>query len=1240
MKKRHYIGIALLTILVLLPSVAMYLVVSTNAGLVAITSRLGRIGSTTLRIEGVEGTLLDGYRVAVLDIDHPRVHLRFTKLSGRVRFTPLLWQSIDLPELAVDTALIEARRVTRTGGTWKPRFLPPRWSIHAEKLTLRQGTLVAINGSRFDGSDLTAAAALYAQEVRIYSSDLNLPNMHVTADGRVLAANPIGLVGQLNLNYKIANQPEWVAAARINGDLDKLPLEGEITAPFQAKIKGQANTLTSAWNFIGDTTVQDFDLAAFGGGKVLGKIGGALKIRLDRDGFNGRGELDPAGLAAGRFQVDATGSYADKVVTLRDAQVRHAQSRSLLTGHGTVAIVTGGPQLDLQGTWQDFRWPLRGAEPAARSARGQFSLQGVKPWRVTARGDLVAAQLAPMTVDMRGQLGTDRLIIDSADVGAFDGQSRLQGEVFWSPKQTWSVTGVATGINPAQLRPDVPGRLGFSYAASGTRFAADGDLDLRIERLAGNLRGKTARGGGQARRRNGTEWQFEKVDLQLGTAHLGLDGSLAQERNLRFSLRADDLSLLTPAAKGKLQATGELLGNAEHPVLKLKANGTGFELGEDTLRSFETDVDIDMRDNGTTRGTVTLSDLLYAGRTISRVDIGLTGVAAAHKATIDLRATHLQLAVKASGGYQGAVWKGVIDGFDANDDRDFHVVLDAPAPLQVSRREIKLGSLCLKGDNARLCGALESVAGLWHATADAEQLPLRALTAGLSPDSDYDGTINLEAEAGGGGGDPITGVVHASLRDARLVHRLSNGREERFSFGTGSVDATATASDFALSIGLDAGKAGHIKGQLDGRRNGKDWQGYPIKGSLELETDALSLIDVYFGSIDRAAGRLTTAVTIGGTLGKPSVEGELHIREGEVDQYQINLALRELSFDAKFNGSSLDVAGTVKVGDGMGTMNGQITWRDRQPYGKLHLSGEDLRIVNVPEARIQASPNLDFQIAGRRIDVTGEVALPNARLEPADITNAVLSSGDEMLVGAETVDPGQRLLVVSNITLTLGERVTINTYGLTGRLTGSINARTDESQVSRGSGELQVAEGKYTFYGRNLDIARGRLFFNNGPLADPGIDLRAQKVYPDVTAGVNVRGSLRAPRLTFYSEPAIPQSQIVSLILAGGSLESVQGSNRSGAARNDMLLQGGAILAQQLGNRVGIEDVSVESDLTNETSLVLGKYLSPRLYVSYGISLAEAINTVKLRYTIGDHWTIKTESGKARSADLVYTIQK
>jgi translocation and assembly module TamB len=145
-------------------------------------------------------------------------------------------------------------------------------------------------------------------------------------------------------------------------------------------------------------------------------------------------------------------------------------------------------------------------------------------------------------------------------------------------------------------------------------------------------------------------------------------------------------------------------------------------------------------------------------------------------------------------------------------------------------------------------------------------------------------------------------------------------------------------------------------------------------------------------------------------------------------------------------------------------------------------------------------------------------------------------------------------------------------------------------------------------------------------------------VFPDVTAGINVRGSLQQPRISYFSDPSLTQSQILSLLLAGGSLQSVQ--NRQNGAAAQAIAQGGAILAQQLGSKVGIQDVGLESDLTNDTSLVLGRYLSPRLYVSYGVSLTQQLNTVKLRYTLSDRWTIKTEAGQARGADLVYTIQK
>jgi translocation and assembly module TamB len=83
------------------------------------------------------------------------------------------------------------------------------------------------------------------------------------------------------------------------------------------------------------------------------------------------------------------------------------------------------------------------------------------------------------------------------------------------------------------------------------------------------------------------------------------------------------------------------------------------------------------------------------------------------------------------------------------------------------------------------------------------------------------------------------------------------------------------------------------------------------------------------------------------------------------------------------------------------------------------------------------------------------------------------------------------------------------------------------------------------------------------------------------------------------------------------------------------------MLAAELGQHVGIQEVGVESNLlTNDTSVVLGRYLSPRLYVGYGVSLTQQLNTLKLRYSLGDHWVVRTEVGQARGADLVYTIDK
>jgi translocation and assembly module TamB len=518
------------------------------------------------------------------------------------------------------------------------------------------------------------------------------------------------------------------------------------------------------------------------------------------------------------------------------------------------------------------------------------------------------------------------------------------------------------------------------------------------------------------------------------------------------------------------------------------------------------------------------------------------------------------------------------------------------------------------------------------------------MTAGITPGTEYDGTLSVSVDATGSNGEPWRGSVHAQLANAAIHKHFVNGRVETLDLGNGTVTAQISEHELTGDLALDAGESGSMTGKISAHGAQEDWHDWPLTGELGLDTHALGYISAYVSPIDRASGRVTGQLTLSGSAASPRLAGELRVINGQLDAYQINLSLREVNFTASLAEDTLSLEGSALAGpDGHASVKGNLRWQHGLPFGDLHLVGSDLRVLNIPEARVDASPDVSLHMDGRRIDLHGRVTLPYARIEPANLAKAVLPSGDETIVGEDAPSREQQIKVFSDITLVLGERVTVNTQGLSGRLSGSITVNSDDTGINRGSGELTVEEGKYLAYGRNLDIQRGRLLFSNGFISDPGLDLRAVKKFPDITAGVNVRGTLRSPRMTFFSDPEVSQSQIVSLLLAGGSLESLQNSSdpssRANAGRNDALMQGGAILAQQIGGRFDVE-AGVEQDMSNETSLVLGRYLSPRLYVSYGVGLVEAINTVKMRYTIGDHWTIKTEAGTQRSADLVFTIEK
>jgi translocation and assembly module TamB len=1258
---RRWIHLCWVPLLLLaLPLAALYYLAYTERGLAVVASHLnGRIGYVTIQLHGVSGTLAHGLHIDSLVIDHRRVHIEIDDAGGRLAILPLAWRTVRVPELHMGRLLVHALPRDGELDDWQPHFLPPLMHIDAEHATAAHWQLITISGEQYQGSALSAAGMVFPDTVRVLGGDFVYNGVHTRTSGVVRAARPIALAGVVHIDAQPQAQPPWTINAHFEGNLARLALDTDVTEPFAAVFHGEAIDLTGHWRWRGQSQVQRFEMSAWNSGDALGVMSAALALEGDHSGFRAQGTLDVPGLAAGPLNADFSGRYGAGVLSVSRLRLRHAASGAIADAQGSITLASGGPRLDLRGEWTQFRWPLQSADAPIHSAHGTYTLQGLRPYAITAQGELRAGELPALQVALRGRFAPGALIADSAEVATLGARSQLAGELHWAPAPIWRIEGRVSDLDVTQLRPGIAGRLSFALRADGRGYDGASDLAAGITDLSGTLRGQRAQGHAQIARRGG-DWLFNDVRLQLGSTRIDLDGRVGSAGSagsagstlsagggaldLRFALDADDLGLLSPGAHGKLAAHGSVRGDLHDPTLIASAQGRDIDWSGVQLESLDASIAFDPHGSGRVDSTLQVQGLQLADRRLEQLTLRMEGATADHRVALDARAEGLTLALRGSGHYADGQWLARIASAELGNQSRLHLLLENPSQLALSADRLRLDTTCLHDEQAHLCASMTIDAAQRTLALRATDLPMRAMTAGMTPGTEYDGTLGISVDATAAADEPWRGSLDARLADAAIHRHFVNGRVETLELGNGTVTGQITGHELNGELALDAGAAGNITGHLHASGLEADWHDWPLTGELGVDTHALGFVTAYVSPIDRASGRVTGQLALAGTPASPRLSGALNVINGKLDAYQINLSLREVNFSARLEADTLTLEGSALAGpDGHASVSGNLRWQHGLPYGDLHLVGSDLRVLNIPEARVDASPDVALHLAGRRIDLHGQVTLPYARIEPANLANAVLPSGDETIVGADVTPPDEQIKVFSDITLVLGDRVSINTQGLSGRLSGSITVNSDDSGINRGSGELTVEEGKYLAYGRNLDIQRGRLLFSNGLISDPGLDLRAVKKFPDITAGINVRGTLRSPRMTFFSDPEVAQSQIVSLLLAGGSLESLQNSadptTQRNAGRSDALMQGGAILAQQIGGRFDIE-AGVEQDLTNETSLVLGRYLSPRLYISYGVGLVEAINTVKMRYTIGDHWTIKTEAGTQRSADLVFTIEK
>jgi translocation and assembly module TamB len=421
----------------------------------------------------------------------------------------------------------------------------------------------------------------------------------------------------------------------------------------------------------------------------------------------------------------------------------------------------------------------------------------------------------------------------------------------------------------------------------------------------------------------------------------------------------------------------------------------------------------------------------------------------------------------------------------------------------------------------------------------------------------------------------------------------------------------------------------------------------PLQGHLTMILNDLQPASALFPDVQNLKGKWHSEFDLTGSLKDPNLAGftRLSIHQTKVPVLGIDIKDANIVARSK-EGPEITVKGKASSGKGFIEIDGALEdYRVESLLGELKITGKDFNAVRLPEAEINISPNLTLSVDKQMANLQGELTIPFAELRVFDQGGGLSPSSDVVVVNGQKEEKKQPPIKFrSKVRVTLGDKVNVSGYGFNGKITGSIVVTEAPEQLTTATGELQVAEGKYNAFGVELEISEGRLSYTGGALDNPTVSIRAiRKTADDTVAGVLISGQAQSPELTLFSDPPMQDANILSYLVLGRPLD--QASDQEGAQLSQAALSlglvGGEKLAKELGDQFGLDEVTIESSrATQDTSLVLGKYLSPKLYVRYAIGIGQTVNTLNIHYQLADRWVLKSESGAHQSADLLFTIEK
>lgn len=453
-----------------------------------------------------------------------------------------------------------------------------------------------------------------------------------------------------------------------------------------------------------------------------------------------------------------------------------------------------------------------------------------------------------------------------------------------------------------------------------------------------------------------------------------------------------------------------------------------------------------------------------------------------------------------------------------------------------------------------------------------------------------------------------------------------------------------------------------------------------IDGKMNVHVNSLGFLKSLNKELEHANGQLNANLIIKGNMKNPIMDGKVTLSNAKLFMPELGLTMDPIQAVITSHNKKWEVQGSIHALNKVMEISGQGEFLP-QLTGVIHIIGDHFPLLRTDEYLVDISPRLLINFKPDTYAITGSILVPTVQLNLTSFTKTVNLPDDTVLIQKETIAAPISLSGHMDVIIKMGSDVAINVQGLKGFLDGSIQVKQVPNSEMTALGELTIREGTYKAYDQDLTIESGKLMFSGGAFNNPNISLRAVRKFNNtssftgsnqlfdfndtnlqamdfnnrLTVGVEVRGHLNSPKLTLFSIPStLSQADIISMLLLGkpSSQASQSGGQILLMAISSMNLDSGTKgkqLISELKERLGL-DFNVQSGTqfnqnTNQssenTTVVIGKSLSKRLYLSYNMGLfQDDSNVLILKYLLNKYLSLQVStSDTGDGIDLLYTTQ-